>query len=635
MKQLIFLILLLPIFTDAQYAINTIPDSLLKNSNVVERMYHISIEIKNPGKAKITTKYAYTVLNEDGNRVASYSSYYNKFQSVGSIKGTLYDANGKEVKQVRKKDIMDLSGNDEDNLMYLMSDTRYKVHRFYTTTYPYTVEYEDEREIDGIFHLPDWRPVRGSFMAVENSRLSVTTPTDYTIRYKQYNYDAMPIITNQGDKKTYTWEIKNVPAKKSEAYGPTWDEINPTVLLAPSDFEIEGFKGSMDSWKNFGLFIKTLNEGRDVLPDVIKQKVHTITDGVTSVEEKVNLLYKFMQQNTRYISIQLGIGGWRPFDANYVINKKYGDCKALSNYMVALLKEAGIKANYVLIRGGDNEEDIVADFPSNQFNHAIACVPLKNDTIWLECTSQTVAPGYMGEFTGNRKALVITEDGGVLVNTPRYEKEQNLLDRKVHAIVDVDGHLTAKVVTRFTGIQQDNLHGIINNSSKEEQLKFLKRAISLPTYDVEAFKYTEGKNKLVPEIEEALQLKASNYATVSGKRLFVIPNMFSQNGRRFTSTEERKYPIKFTSAWIDIDTVNIQIPLGYIVESKPAAQNIINRFGKYQTDYIIKEGLLQYTRLHECNYATFPASDYKELSAFYEAIYKADRGRIVLVKKDQ
>jgi hypothetical protein len=166
--------------------------------------------------------------------------------------------------------------------------------------------------------------------------------------------------------------------------------------------------------------------GRDVLPDDIKKKVHELTDHLTDTRQKVYALYNFLQNNTHYISIQLGIGGWQPFPADYVATKRYGDCKALSNYMVALLKEAGIDGKYVVIYGGRDMPDLVGDFPSLQGNHMITCVPLGKDSIWLECTSQTESPDFMGSFTGDRNAILIDADGGHIVHTPSYSAADNL-----------------------------------------------------------------------------------------------------------------------------------------------------------------------------------------------------------------
>ena len=61
-----------------------------------------------------------------------------------------------------------------------------------------------------------------------------------------------------------------------------------------------------------------------------------------------------MQSRTRYASIQLGIGGYKPAPAMEVSEKGYGDCKGLTNYMSALLKEAGITSYYTWVKSGAN-----------------------------------------------------------------------------------------------------------------------------------------------------------------------------------------------------------------------------------------------------------------------------------------
>jgi transglutaminase-like putative cysteine protease len=112
------------------------------------------------------------------------------------------------------------------------------------------------------------------------------------------------------------------------------------VLFAPAAFEIQGYKGEMNSWQEFGKFQYILNSKRDELPANIIQQVNELTAGASDNAEKVKLLYAFLQKNTRYISVQLGLGGWQPIEASRVAQTGYGDCKALTNYMHSLLKRS-------------------------------------------------------------------------------------------------------------------------------------------------------------------------------------------------------------------------------------------------------------------------------------------------------
>ena len=143
--------------------------------------------------------------------------------------------------------------------------------------------------------------------------------------------------------------------------------------------------------------------------------------------------------------------------------------------MVAILKEAGLNARYVLIRGGEDENDIITDFPSNQFNHATVCVITGKDSVWLECTSQTRAAGFIGSFTGNRHAILIDEKGGHVVATTRYEGADNTDVRHISAQLDEAGKLKASVTARYTCMEQEDLHDVINFYPKDKQLEYLKR----------------------------------------------------------------------------------------------------------------------------------------------------------------
>ena len=470
-------------------------------------------------------------------------------------------------------------------------------------------------------------------MAVEQSSMQVISSEDYKFRYKSFNYPGEPIITSEKSKNISTWTVKALPAITSEIYGPLWHEMTTMVIYGPTDFQMDEYKGNMMSWQDFGKFVHALKEGRDVLPENVKQKVHQLTDGVSDVKTKIALLYDYLQKNTRYISIQLGIGGWQPFDAKFVAAKAYGDCKALTNYMYSLLKEAGLKSYYALIRAGANGGYITGDFPSQQFNHVILNVPVANDTIWLECTSQTLPAGYLSDFTCNRLALLVDEDGGKLVRTPRYGLNENTAIRKVMAKLDEDGTLQVKAFTNYTAMQQDEIHGLINNLSNEKVKKILEEDLDFATYAINSFDYKEHRSEL-PVIDESLDISVSNYANISGRRLFIIPNVMTRSHRKLSKEETRKYDIVLNYEYRDIDSVEITIPEGYTVESTPADVSLQSPFGKYSITSTLKENKITCYRVMEQYSGHFPASSYNNMVDYYETIYKADRGRMVLVKKE-
>lgn len=216
--------------------------------------------------------------------------------------------------------------------------------------------------------------------------------------------------------------------------------------------------------------------------------------------EKVELLYAHLQKNKRYISIQLGIGGWQHYDAAYVANNDYEYCKALANFMYSLLKEAGIRSCYTLVSAGKRARKIIADFPAQQFNHLILCVPLQTDTMWLECTSQTLPAVYLSEFTYNRYALAIDEDGGRLVRTPNYWMIDNSQIRKLNVNLDRQGNLYLHSSSVYSGLQQDQYHDLINSPDKNKVKEILQHNLDFATYEIAKFNYKEHNAK-IPHIE--------------------------------------------------------------------------------------------------------------------------------------
>ena len=627
----LFFSLLVSCVAKAQdYSSLFLPDSLLKGADVVNRDEEYILTIKSPSKYTQYERHVYTILNSDANQYANYITSYDKFCNINFVSGKMFNFLGKEIKHTKKNEWTDNSAYDGFSLL---SDARYKKNEFYPSDYPYTIEYEEEDDYDGTQSFPKWMPQRGPLMSVQNSKFTIIAPADYVIRYKKINFNGEPVVTQKGDVKTYVWEIKNIRAKKNETSAPPFSEITPVIYFAPSKFEVQGYSGDMSTWKGYGDFMYQLIRGRDVLPEEIKKKVHELTDNIKSDTGKIFALYNFLQQNTRYISIQLGIGGWQPFEASYVGEKKYGDCKALSNYMIALLKEAGITGKYVEIDGGSSPPPFVEDFSFSQFNHVIVCVPLQKDTVWLECTSQTVSPGYMGSFTGNRDALLIDETGGHVVHTPVYKISDNVRLRKVTAIADEQGNLNAEISNTYTGLQQNFPHALMYEASKTDRDKYLNQMFNLPTYEVMKSDYREHKG-IIPSVDEHLQIQLNNYAIITGKRLFITPDIFGGESEKLLPDDSRQNDYIIRDTYRDIDSVEIKMPGGYKPESVPKDISLETEFGKYTSTSRILDNKIIYYRLMEGYSGRFAAKKFNELVNFYEQVYNSDRKKIVLVKNN-
>ncbi len=611
------------------YPASAIPAALKKDAHVVVRTDETAYEISDPGNMRYTHHYVLTVLDEGGADDVKFSEDYSKNFDIRSISGALYDAEGKLVKRLKQSDIKDFGSPGEASLM---TDTRYKVHEFNYNVYPYTVEYEVEMKVKSAFYMQRWIPQVHDDWTIEQAQLTITTPADFKLMYRNYLYNGQPETATDKDLKTYKWTVKQVPALKEENYAAEIYKRTTCVLLAAGQFQMDRYQGSLNSWKDFGAFGYQLNEGRDVLPDNMKQKVHQLTDGLSTEKEKISVLYKYLQQNYRYISIQLGIGGLQTFDAVTVNKTGYGDCKALSNYMMAMLKEAGIRSNCVWIRAGETERSFPEDFPLDWFNHVILCVPGK-DTTWLECTSGILQPGYLGSFTANRPALLLDAQSSQLVHTPAYGIEQNQQLRRIDAVVAASGDIDITAVTLRTGELQDDQRAELHYLSREKRLERLKSSLDLSSYDIVDYNCKELETAL-PSIEEQLKIAGHSYATVTGKRMFLVPDILSRTSIKLDKDTARQSPIRFITSTRIVDTVVIKIPEGYKLETLPAPVMMKNKFGAYTSMLSVKDNTITYIRKLEHYAGSFPPSDYPELLKFRNTIYKADRSRVVLVKEE-
>ncbi|MDH3458398.1 MAG: DUF3857 and transglutaminase domain-containing protein [Gemmatimonadota bacterium] len=620
----------LPDGFDETFAVASLDPVLVRGVDAVVRLDLLRFEVRDPGSATQMVRRAVTVLRPEGRDNGELLIFHDgRLRQLKQLTGRIYDADGKVVRKLTKDDQEERSAISR---YALYEDERVRVARLYHHTYPYTVEFEYEIRHDGLITWPTWRPQEAG-MPVVFARFDVVTPLDVDARYWVRGGQLEPAVLREGRRRKRRWEIGEAPAPVVEPFAPERQEQVFAVYTAPTVFEIEGAQGDMRSWQDFGRWYYTVNEGRTTLPPEARNDVRRLTRGLSDVREKAQRLYTYMQERTRYVSIQLGLGGWQTFDATYVHERGYGDCKALTNYMHALLSEAGIPSFPALVRAGSRAPEIIRDFPSNQFNHVILYVELDDgEGIWLENTDQTTPFGHLGTFTEGRYALLVRPRGGELVRTPGSQAYQN--QRVLNATVRLDpsADATAQIEMRLTGNQQDDIRQRAANRSGHE---WLFEYIDVPSFDVVRADLSAVTARK-PAAALSMTLTLPHYAAETGRRLFLPVNLLHRWTFVPPATTKRTQAIAFFQyAFADADTIRYELPEGFVIEALPDPAQLETGFLRYAARAEVgADGILVYYRSLEVNEPTFPAEQYEAFRDAMRQIAQADRAQVVLVARE-
>jgi hypothetical protein len=629
MKPILLILSFLSVSMTAKatdYPVALIPDSLKKNASAVVREDIGIYEVTSPKEATFKVRMVVTIFKES-HPYKVFQLGYDKNSKIKNVKARYYDANGKLVRKVEKEEIRDISGSGSN----LYTDSRVKYVENEYGVLPYTFELEYEEQHFATQSYPDWS-FQQFGVGVQRSEFTIILPKDINLHHRVVNAQVKPDITEGRGNRTYHWLMENLEPMKRENYMPSPQKILPHLEIGPDRFNADGFDGDMSDWTKYGKFRYDLTVDRDEVSPELKVKIKDMTASSKNNFEKIDTLYHYMQQNMRYISVQLGIGGWQPFDAKYVEKNKYGDCKALSNFMHAMLKSTGIASDLVIVSAGDddfNEPDPTFCYPRT--NHMILHIPSEN--MWLECTSNDNPTGYLGGFTQGRGVLLLTENGGKIVKTPALDATTNGQTSKATIQLAADGSATLQNASILRGTFQDDMRSILSNSSKEEFKKRFQESHKLPTFKIDALETVVERKK--PEVSINYTFSFEKYGSKAGTRLFVPVNLHNAFDDTPAPTEKRIHPIEAGgSGYTETVETTLNLPEGYDIETIPTPKTELNSiYGSYSSTIEKFEKSIIFKRTMTIKPVAQPAEKFTEFRDFYRKMQQADAAKVVLKVK--
>lgn len=621
---ILWLVCTVPAPLRASVANPEIPDSLKRGACSVVRDYSVEFVQKSATGGEAQFRKTVTVLNAEGLEGATFIHVDGHFSKLKKFKGGISNSQGKQVVKLRRSDLKEStlsSGLTSDSHTYYYECPPYSYP--FSVTYEWTCDYSN-----GMLVYPDFYPQISYNQSVQNASYRLSVPGNVDVIYRSNRIGKKPEVIRHGEYKTYAWTGISLTASHP-AYNGDARSVVGYIESEPTVFECDGYEGRQDTWQNFGIWKNKLLQGRDNLPEDEKQKIIAMTRDAASPVEKARILYDYLARNTRYVSIQLGIGGWQPIDAATVCRTKFGDCKGLTNYMKAMLAVAGIPSVYTCI--SVEEKRLCPHLPGvHQLDHAILCVPLPADTLWLECTNAYLPFGYVHSDIAGHDAMLVDDNGGRLVRLPDYPDSCHRQSFHTRMQLDAQGNMTGVMTHRNAMRYYEKTLSLLSMNEKQ-RVRELGGMLQGNPPRISSVHVTERKDS-VPQLTCRFAVMGQ-CGTVNGNRMFLTVNPYRRRPS-VSPVASHAYPLYLTEGSLLTDTLEVLLPAGYVPERIPKPVSLTQPFGTFVSNVTVRDGRLLVCQSMLVRKGTYPREMHALWNEFLNQAGKADREMIVLVRKE-
>lgn len=577
-------------------------------------------------KLLVERSYILQINNKNGDWLAEVSIPFREKEKVESLEAWITNSQGEVIRKLKKNDIVDRS---EISDISLYEDDFVKTFDLKHNVYPYRVHYSYQQIYDEFISIDYWSPVIYNSTPTLKASLKLDLPVWYKVNILQQNIKE-PTIDTIENRIFYEWNDSFTEQIIPETFSPPIEELLPKVNIVPESF-IYGVPGNFTDWISFGNWQCSLNSDTKELPEAEKLIVKQLTANVPDTLEKIRILYHYLQDNTRYINVSIDVGGLKPYPASYVVINKYGDCKALSNYMQAMLSEAGIKSFYTKIYGDTNPIKINPEFVGPQFNHIVLFVPIGNDTIWLETTDRNNPFGYFGVFTQDRTAFAIIENESQLIKTPGLSLEE--VKEEKHATIELGLGRSCKIEISecLRGSAFEKVNAIYTSYSEYEQKRIIPNYL-IPFKSFELLEWEINKpGRDAPEIDLEYIVEVNNFVSeYDGSK--IVP-LLSSRLPVMEKPDKRKYSLRINYPINRQDSLVYKFDAGFYSEVRlPKEFSIESKFGKYEIKCNQFDDQVLIEKVYQLNSGSYGLEEYAEFYNFINRIKKQERKSSIILK---
>ena len=610
-----------------------------KKVNAVVLVNDSTVTVGEDGQVTEVKTYAVRIFNRDGRREATaMASFGSDSEKVKDFHAWMIKPSGQTKSYGKDQTIEQTNPND------IYNEWHAKIIAAADDVEPGSVfGFQSATERRPYFYQTIW--FFQEDIPVISSHFSVVVPNGWKASGTVFNHvDIQPTVNGN----SYSWELQGLPPLEDEAASPTWVNLAPRVAV--KYFPTEGAKNPgvrpFEQWADVSRWYSELSDPQAKPDEKIAAKARELTANAKTELDKIRAIGTYVQ-NIQYISIQIGVGRFRPHAATDVLTKAYGDCKDKANLMRALLAAVNIQSYPVLIFSGDSTYVRDAWVSPSQFNHCIIAIKVSDETkastvvthptlgrlLIFDSTDDDTPVGDLPEDEQGSFALIAAGDSGSLMKMPETPSDANSINREIDATLTEDGTVNASIRQQAIGQRAVDLRRLFHGLSRPDSFRVIEGWVTSGATTAKVSKVDPSDKTAEGKFDLDIDFSAVAYAQLMQNRLLVFkPTFVSRRDFLLLTEPTRRYPIVLDSHTFS-ETVHVKLPAGFAVDELPDPLKLEAPFGSYKTTYEVKGEELIYTRTLAQRASTIPADQYQSVRSFFERIRASEQSPVVLTRK--
>jgi hypothetical protein len=431
-------------------------------------------------------------------------------------------------------------------------------------------------------------------------------------------------VDRQGDEAVYRFSAAEVPRVVAEPSMPGFAEVAPYLHVS-----------TYKSWQDVARWYWGLVEDQLTPDDALRRAAAEATTGLTAPIDKVRALHRLVLERTRYVGLEFGIHGYKPYKVTQVLTRGFGDCKDKASLLLAFLRESGIDAELVLVRTrrGGHIDPTPASLAV--FDHAIVYVP--SLSLYLDGTAEFSG---MNELPSQDQGVTVLRVGprtATLAETPVFPASANRAFRRWRADLDAEGGAAVSEELTITGQAAPDwrVHYQTPGEREERLSKVWSGRFPGTRLEHMSFEGIEDRNHPVV-VRSEVRIPRLGAARSGGALDLPITSRDGDFVRSYARLSQRRHDLQVAYPWQHEEELLFRLPAGWRVLRRPAERHEQSAFGRFDLEVAPAEGgrAVRVRSLIEVQRHRIAPADYGAFRKFLGTIDGALAERLVLAKEE-